>query len=123
MTEAQLNNSVKIDGRFNKPAVLNFQGTLLTNVGKTGIFVELYDTNADRIIYTGNWYSNKASFNAGEAYSRTLQWLLPSALPNSIYEVTVTLKDWINPSLPAFGTLTFTMEIRDMPPPPPTPAI
>jgi hypothetical protein len=41
-------------------------------------------------------------------------WLFPLAIPSSVYEVTVSIKDWINPSLPDYATFTFLMDIKDI---------
>jgi len=90
---------------------LVFEGNWKTKVGKTGIFVEVFDTFGDKVYYSGNWYSNKASFEAGDAYSRTIQWLFPVYIPEAIYEVTVSLRDWINPTAPEYAKMTFTMNI------------
>ncbi len=87
-------------------------------IGKTGIFVEIYDTYADKVIYNGNWYSGKDSYNAGDLYSKKVQWLFPVYIPASAYEVTVTLRDWINPSLPEFAKITFNMDVKDIQSPP-----
>jgi hypothetical protein len=114
MSETQLNNSLRGMMKPNNPVSLVFEGTFKTKVGKTGLFVEVYDTYADKVYYSGNWYSNKESFEAGENYSRTIQWLFPVYIPQAIYEVTITLRDWINPSAPEFGKMTFTMDVKDV---------
>jgi hypothetical protein len=83
-------------------------------VAKTGIFVEIFDTYSERTIYTGNWYSNKDHYNKGEDYHRSVTWLFPLAIPSSVYEVTVSIKDWINPDLPEYAKFTFLMDIKDI---------
>ena len=114
MSVEQLNKSISANIKPNRPVTVTFQGQWKTKVNKTGIFVDVYDSYADKNVYSGYWYSNKDSFGVGENYTRTVQWLFPVYIPASLYEVTVSLKDWINPSKTEYAKITFNMDIKDI---------
>jgi len=114
MTDAQLNNAVSSNIKPKKPASINFQGTWKATVGKTGLFIEISNSNTNQVIYSNNWFSSKDSYKSGDTYSKTIQWLFPTTIPSALYEVTVTLRDWVNPSLPGFASITFKMAVNDI---------
>jgi hypothetical protein len=58
MTEDQLNESISNLIKPNRPVSVTFQGQWKTNVNKTGIFFEVYNSYSDKIVYSGHWYSN-----------------------------------------------------------------
>ncbi len=83
-------------------------------MGKTGIFIEVYNSYSDKTAYTGYWYSNKDSYNKDDNYTKTVQWLFPVNMPAALYEITVSLKDWIEPSKTEYARMTFNMDIKDI---------
>ena len=112
MTEEQLNQTMRFPLHPGTAASLNFKGTWQTDVGKTGIQLSLYDTIADKLFYKNEFYMGKANFTKGEALEKRINFLVPTYIPQSLYDVRVALINWIKPN-EEYGALTCVMDVTD----------
>jgi len=89
-----------------------FAGVVMDKLGKTGLYVEIYDTIADKVFYSSWFYSGKDSYAKGEQYSKRIKWLVPLYIPESVYEVRVSLRDWYNHKV-EYANIYTEMTIKD----------
>ena len=112
MTEDQLNQTVRLPLHPGTGVSLKFKGTWLTDVNKTGIQLTLYDTIADKFYYKNEFYMGKTNYTKGEALDKRINFLIPTYIPQSLYNVRVALINWIQPT-EEYGAITCIMDITD----------
>ena len=54
----------------------------------------------------------KANFTKGEALQKRINFLVPTYIPMSLYDVRLAIINWINPS-EEYGALTTVMDVTD----------
>ena len=92
---------------------LNFEGTWQIAVNKTGIQLTIYDTIAEKTFFKNEYYMGKANFTKGETVQKRINFLVPTYIPESTYDVRVGLIDWITPTV-EYGAVTCTMDVEDI---------
>lgn len=83
------------------------------DVGKTGIQLTIYDTIGEKTFFKNEYYAGKASFTKGELMLKMINFLVPTYIPQSLYEVRIALIDWINPSI-EYAAITCNMDVIDI---------
>lgn len=92
---------------------MDIKGTWKTNVGKTGIQLTIYDTIGERNFYKNEFYSGVESFATGATMDKRINFLVPTYIPESMYEVRVGIINWMNPS-EEYGAVTCKMTVDDI---------
>jgi hypothetical protein len=113
MSPAQLLNMMTLPFHVGFQTTLNFEGTWQTAVGKTGLQVTIYDTIGEKVYYKSEFYSGQASYAKDSAYSKSVKWLVPKYIPQSVYEVRIAIINWMNPA-EEYGAITCQMEVDDL---------
>ena len=78
--------------------------------------MEIFDTLAETTYYQSHFYIGE-NFQTGAALNKTLKWLMPAYFTASIYEVRISVRDWIaSPSDPSFeyGKILVNMAVSDI---------
>jgi ML domain len=76
---------------------LNLAGTFTDTATLTGINV--YVTWNDTPLYVNDFARDAKTYNAGDAYSDSITWLIPSFAPHGHYHAELTLHDGSNKKL------------------------
>jgi hypothetical protein len=113
MTEQQLKEIMRFPIHPGTATTLHMKGTWQMDVGKTGIQLSIYDTIAERTFFKNEYFSGRANFTKGETMDKIINFLVPTYIPQSIYEVRVGLINWINPT-EEYAAITCDMVVDDI---------
>jgi hypothetical protein len=113
MTQDQLNQIMRFPLHPGTGTSLDVKGTWKTNVGKTGIQLTIYDTIGEKTFYKNEFYSGQEKFETGSFMDKRINFLVPTYIPQSLYDVRVGIINWMNPS-EEYGAVTCSMSVVDI---------
>ena len=95
-----------------RPVKFVMDGSYQKDTGKTGLWIEVYDTIGEKMYYQNHFFNGKANYTAGKRYQHEVQWLMPQQIPAAEYSVKLWLKDWL--SQEEYAAVQFDMHVDDI---------